>query len=144
MANWANFDPCGSKPLNGFWWNLEYTSRLQVWPHKQIHMALGQRGWSRRTRGMSHVLVWRLSFFLYTCDRDVPLSVDQFRRLEMLFGSRLVWVQKTSFRQGWTSSPPNTYDGSICAAGMQTVATITLATCSSCRRAALNLENDTS
>jgi len=93
-----------------------------------------------------HVTCFGLAtfFFLYTCDRDAPLSVDQFRRLEMLVGSRLVWVQKTTFRQGWTSSPPNTYDGSICAAAMRTVATITLATCSSCRRAALNLENDTS
>ena len=96
---------------------------------------------SRRTRDVTCFGLTTF-FFLYTCDRAAPSPVDQFGRMDMLFGSRLVWVQETIFRLGWTSSPPVEYDGSICAAAMQTVATITLATCSSCRRAALNLEND--
>ena len=55
--------------------------------------------------------------------------------LEMLLESRLVWALGTIIRLGWTSSPPNEYDGSICAAAMRAVATTTVATCSSCRRA---------
>jgi len=49
--------PGSPKPLNGFRWNLEYVTMSGVWPHMQIHMALRQRVWSRRTRDLSHVSV---------------------------------------------------------------------------------------
>ena len=143
MANWANFDPNGSKTPEG---NLMkpriYIQVLSMTTNANLCCAGTTRMVSTNTW---HVTCFGLTtfFFLYTCDRAAPSPVDQFGRLEMLFESRLVWVQETIVRLGWTSSPPVEYDKSICAAAMLTVATFTLTTCSSCRRAALNLENDT-
>jgi len=37
-----------------------------IWPNTQIHVALRQRGWSRRTRNMSHVLVCYSTWFRFT------------------------------------------------------------------------------
>jgi len=39
-----------------------------------------------------YLFVYVYIFFLYTWDRAAPSSVDQFRRIEMLLGSRLVCV----------------------------------------------------
>jgi len=52
---WANFEPpIVPRPRNGFRLNLQY---ITMSTHTQIHMALRQRVWSRRTRDMSLGLV---------------------------------------------------------------------------------------
>jgi len=31
--------PVSTKPLNGFWWNLECITTSRLWPHMQIHVT---------------------------------------------------------------------------------------------------------
>jgi len=43
----------------------------------QIYVVVQQRGWSRRTRDLSHVhMSWRISFSLYSSARPQPALVD--------------------------------------------------------------------
>jgi len=49
--------PWGSQTPERISMKLGIYNYVGVWPHMQIHMALRQRGWSRRTRDMSHVSV---------------------------------------------------------------------------------------
>ena len=57
---------------------------LPVKPRMQIHVALRQRGWSRRTRDVTCfgflINHFFLFFFLYTRYRAAPSPVDRFRR----------------------------------------------------------------
>jgi len=84
-------------PANGFRRNLEYITKPRVWPHAWVHVALRQRGWSRRSRDLSHVLVSLVYFFLlYSSARAKPSTIgpilaistsyDKLRRNEVLFG----------------------------------------------------------
>ena len=44
MGNSKYRPPAAPKPLNGFWWNLEYITTSRVWTHMQIHVGgLGER-----------------------------------------------------------------------------------------------------
>ena len=55
--------PRAQKPLNGFRWNMEYITRSRICLHRQIHVALRQRGWSGRTREKKHML-WFLRKYI--------------------------------------------------------------------------------
>ena len=73
------------KRLNGFSWNLEYITKSLVWPYTQIHVALRQRGWSRRTCdvtcfGFLVDFFYFFTFFLYSWDRAALSPVDRFWR----------------------------------------------------------------
>ena len=66
----VKFRPPGApKPLNGFRWNLEYITKSGVWPHMQIHMALRQRGWSRRTHDLWLITCFGFLVYLFMVAR---------------------------------------------------------------------------
>ena len=114
----AKFWPPGApKPLNAFWWNLEYIIGSRVWPHMQIHVALRHRGWSGWTREKHVLWFLRCTFFKkFVCFiLQLAPSAQMWTDFDDLYVIRRVSAQGCAFwgfrsycYPFWGQNPPKT------------------------------------
>ena len=78
--------PVALKSLNGFRWNLEYTTTSGVRPPMQL-CCDNVHEWSWRTSDMSQLSVswdtFSIFFLIHSCDRASPVQMDGFWRYMM-------------------------------------------------------------